>query len=127
MRIQSVNNSSQSFGAKTEYGNYYEKSDLGKTLGFGLGVGCIATNILHDGGFKEFAQDFHKKLDVLARDEYQVGDRPFTKFRNKGFKVLANKEMVGYVALLVIGSTLAGGILDAIINAGRRDSADGRF
>lgn len=127
MRVVSVNNNCQSFKAKTEYDNYYEKSHVGKALGLGVGVGCVATNVIHAGGFKEFAQDFYKKVYTLTREENQLAPQEFKKFRKPELKRMANSEMIAYVAFLVLGCTVVGGIIDAIINAERRDKADGRF
>lgn len=128
MRVMSVNNSSQSFKAKTEYDNYYEKSHIGKSLGFGIGVGCLTTNILHAGGFKEFYDGFHKDLiTAIEKDGFTRQSELGPKLTTKLLKKMATTNMLGYVALMLAGCTLVGGILDALINAGRRDNADGRF
>lgn len=130
MRIQSINKSNQNFTAMSERNNYYEATNAGKFLGFGITAGCIGERILTKGSFKNFKDEYHKEYAASISKEASeaTGTKiDITSLVTPMSKRLANSNLIWSVTLLAACCIGAGAILDGIINAQRSSRADGHY
>lgn len=129
MRICSVNNASQVFKAKTEHNNEYNKTNAGKIFGIGVGVGCIAQELITKGGFSKLANEFHQELAESVSKEASKATGNKTEIKELTtplLKRMANTNLVASIAILSTCCIALGAIFDEIVNSQRRERADGR-
>lgn len=123
MNIQRINNTNQSFTAYTKNNNSYNKTNTGKGLGFGIAAGILAERVMVKGNFKEFAKDYETELANAIGTE--IGT-PLNGLNTPLLKKMATRNLVRSVGILLAAGTLAGAVIDGIVNLQRRRTADGK-
>ena len=129
MRSYNVNLHNQVFTAKTKNNNNYEKANVGKYTGFGLGLGCIAERLSNNNNLKDFVSDYHRDLANSFGEEIKtLGYDIEIKGLNTipSLKKIANQNVANSVAILMLGCVGSGAIIDFIINSEKRAKADGK-
>lgn len=129
MQIYSVNGINPVFKARTEHNNEYDKTNAGKVFGIGVGVGCIAQELITKGGFSKLAEEFHKELaeSVSKEASKATGNKTeIKKLTTPLLKRMANTNFIASVAILSTCCIAIGAVFDEIVNEQRRERADGR-
>ncbi|MDD3436074.1 MAG: hypothetical protein PHC64_02870 [Candidatus Gastranaerophilales bacterium] len=119
MNVAKIGLNNLAFGSSNEE----KKTSAGKWLGFGLGTGCIVSDIHTKGGIKGFADVFSAevKRDLDAECTAALGQQVnITKLTTPTFKNLATWKLATATGGVLLGFIAAGAFVDWVIN-GLRD------
>lgn len=126
MQIFGVNKDNQCFTAqaKTKKNNTYDKTNMGKLLGSGIGIGYITERLTKKGGYKEFKNNFSTEISKAISKETSTH---VSKFKTPYFKNLAALNATTHLVISMACCFGVGALFDKLLNAHRRDKADGKL
>lgn len=126
MQIARINKDNQCFAsqAKTKKKNTYDKTSMGKLLGTGIGIGYITERLTKKGGFKEFKNHFGSEISKAISKETSTH---VTKLKTPYFKNLAMLNSTTHLFIAMACCVGVGALFDTLVNAHRRDRADGKL
>lgn len=114
MRINNIKMSNQTFTSE-EHGN---KSNAGKYLGLGIGIGSIAQDVIQKGGPKKFIEASHQKFaSTLEKELSNIYDKVELKeLTTKDLRLMSYSRLAGKVLGVAGGGLAVGALWDAITN-----------
>lgn len=121
MNILGPNKFNQNFTAyESETEN--KKTNAGKLIGTGVGVGYIASDIHSKGGLSKFVDEYNKEVAYAVKKEVaktRVGNVDINNLNTSLFKRIAKVKCLFSIATVSATCIGIGAICDALINSRR--------